>query len=339
MEHSPYQKIEESTQRWGLTPAQQRTLDRAQWLVTEKIHGANICFIYDGEVLQIAKRKSVLAQGEAFFNVQRVVARLRRAISALHGQLYHDGAQGVLWLYGELYGGEYPGMEAPQGQALSAVQTGVWYSPDLEFCAFDLGLSRAHDEAPTFMGWLEAMPLIEAQGIMAAQPLLVGDFSQVIAYPTAFESTIPARHQLPPLGAPNVAEGVVLRPAHEIVLQTEAGALRPLLKRKNPQFAEDERYHQAQASGEAGLPDEPLAMLEWYMAKMLNPNRLAAATSKLGVARSDAERRALGALVAEDVWEDLERWHGALLETLEQEERALLRAALDDDAMALAMAR
>jgi hypothetical protein len=38
-----------------------------------------------------------------------------------------------LSVYGELFGGSYPHPFVPVEEAVSAVQTGVWYAPDVEF--------------------------------------------------------------------------------------------------------------------------------------------------------------------------------------------------------------
>ena len=43
-----------------------------------------------------------------------------------------------VFLYGELYGGQYPHPDVDPVPGLQAVQTGVYYSPHIEFCAFDL---------------------------------------------------------------------------------------------------------------------------------------------------------------------------------------------------------
>ncbi len=60
-----------------------------------------------------------------------------------------------LYVYGELFGGHYPHPDitstststsastSTSTSSASAVQTGVWYAPDLRFCAFDI----AYDDA------------------------------------------------------------------------------------------------------------------------------------------------------------------------------------------------
>lgn len=331
-DHIPYPKIAESTRHWSLRDDQQRELDRASWIVTEKLHGANLCLICDGQRVQGAKRKALLTPGEPFFNAQRVIARLTGPILALFERLaaLYPKLQHIA-LYGELYGGAYPHDEVPPIKGLEPVQTGVWYCPQVDFCAFDLSI-KLENHPPRFRDWLEALPLIEACDIMAAQPLAQGSLGELAEYPTVFDSTIPARHGLPPLPEPNWAEGVILRPTLELLLNTPQGPLRPLFKRKNPRFAEDARYHQAQAWGARDMPSEPLAFIEWTMRAMLNPNRVAAAISKVGPPQDQAQRDALAHALVEDIWDDLTREHDALLATLSSEDHLLLRAVLYDEA-------
>jgi hypothetical protein len=38
------------------------------WVMTEKIHGSNFSFIYNGIVLQCARRNDILKPGENFHN-------------------------------------------------------------------------------------------------------------------------------------------------------------------------------------------------------------------------------------------------------------------------------
>jgi hypothetical protein len=46
-------------------------------------------------------------------------------------------------LFGELCGGRYPHPEVPPDARVEAVQTGVYYSPTIEFYAFDIALELA----------------------------------------------------------------------------------------------------------------------------------------------------------------------------------------------------
>ena len=284
-----------------------------------------------------AKRKALLRPDEPFFNVQRVIARHSRALLALVAELRHEDPwlSGVA-LYGELYGGGYPDPQVAPVPGLEPVQTGVWYSPDLELCAFDLALERQVKGQPrtrVFMDWPDAIERLERHDILANAILARGDLGDAMSYSLDFISTLPARHGLAPLPAhlpPNLAEGIIARPAREITFERPSSALRPLLKRKHPRFAEDERYHEAQPWGERGLPSDALSWVERALRARYNPNRVAAALSKVGPPQDEAQRQALRALIAQDIWEELEAQERALVLALADEERALLDQELRD---------
>ena len=57
--------------------------NRAEWVVTEKIHGANFAMVSDGVAIRAAKRKAFLSPGEDFFDHEAVLARLSPAVLRL----------------------------------------------------------------------------------------------------------------------------------------------------------------------------------------------------------------------------------------------------------------
>lgn len=72
----PYDKISESTADWDVQnikafkgkKGKGKSLDREYlWVVTEKVHGANICFLCDGTEVKAAKRSEILASDDDFF--------------------------------------------------------------------------------------------------------------------------------------------------------------------------------------------------------------------------------------------------------------------------------
>jgi len=42
-------------------------MEKAQWVVTEKIHGANFSFHVDGDEVKVARRRAFLVKNENFF--------------------------------------------------------------------------------------------------------------------------------------------------------------------------------------------------------------------------------------------------------------------------------
>src|SRR5437016_8038652 len=106
MEFAPYDKIAE---RLEADEAAHRALARVPWVVTEKLHGANLALLSDGDEVRAAKRKALLEPGDEFFGWQAIVARFADPIRALaKAALAADAAAISVIVYGELFGGGYP---------------------------------------------------------------------------------------------------------------------------------------------------------------------------------------------------------------------------------------
>lgn len=335
--HQPfysYEKIPESPRQWGLDEAGERALERAVWVVTEKIHGANFCLVTDGRAVRCANRRHFLAPDEPFFGYQRLLARLEQPVRAAWA-LARRERPGLerLALYGELFGGAYPHPDVPPDPLVQPVQTGVYYAPSVEFCAFDLAAEQGARRA--YLDYDQALAICREAGVMAAEPLLRGGYSAALAYPVGFGSTIPARLGLPPLAQPNLAEGVVIKPLQALTVAGGRGPLRPVLKKKIAQFAEDRRYSAAQ-KWEAVRPDPgaaELARLEWLAYNLVTENRLRSAVSKLGPGRPRDGRHAqrLFRLLRDDVLEQLAEDQPEALARLRPDERARLTGFVDNE--------
>lgn len=62
-----YEKMPEGLNQLNLSEADYRTLKKSDWVVTEKIHGANFGITTDGVEVRFAKRKELLSNHEDFF--------------------------------------------------------------------------------------------------------------------------------------------------------------------------------------------------------------------------------------------------------------------------------
>jgi hypothetical protein len=120
------------------------------------------------------------------------VLRLHAQVRAWHPDAVH------VTLYGELFGGAYPHLDVPPVPGVQAVQTGVYYSPRIEFCAFDLAREDAQGERH-YLDSDVLLKLCEAEGVLVAKPLLIGSYEQALEFPTGFESHVPGWFGLPPL--------------------------------------------------------------------------------------------------------------------------------------------
>lgn len=334
-QHTSYEKIVERPEQWGLDAAGYRALKKSPWVVTEKIHGANFALIAEGGQVRCAKRKALLAEGEDFFGHTALLPKLIPAVQWLSTEVrsrYTDAVR--VTLYGELFGGAYPHPEVAPVLGVQAVQTGVYYSPRIEFCAFDLAWEDGRG-ARHYLDYEVLLKLCEAVGVLAAKPLFLGRYEEALEYPTGFESHVPGWLGLPPLQG-NKAEGLVLKPVRDLWVPTAKGQVRPVLKHKIAEFAEDSRFHGAtkwtpQAPPGGGLTLEDLKGLVTAFA---NEARLASAVSKLGPPPGEHSPQAeqLVTLLREDILAQLHEDAADSLRALAPGARAQLEAHVRQEA-------
>ncbi len=305
----PYPKMADRSSAWALDERAARSLHGQPWVALEKLHGAHVCLVWDGEAVRVAKRRALLRPDEAFFDVRRAVGPLIPAVRSL------GEALGPLRVHGELVGGHYPHDEVPPIDGLRPVQTGVWYCPDLRFVAFDLATEAG------FLPWRQAVERLQEAGFLTPPVIAEARLGELQDLPLDFPTRLPAELGLPPI-AENLAEGLVLRPIGSAPQMKG----RPLLKRKAPRFAES-RYLEAQAWG--ALEGDALGALEAHALGALTEARIDAACSKLGP-RESLPPVQLAAELRADIWATLEAEQGAELLALDPEETALLRSVVAD---------
>lgn len=122
---------------------------------------------------------------------------------------------------------------------------------------------------------------------MYAEPLIVGTLQAMMSYPLGFESKLPAKFGLPALDKPNVAEGIVIKPLKNIVLDTQKGLKRVIFKRKVEGFAEVKsrgRDYSYKKQTEAWMPNSrhDLELLKYEMLALITTQRVVNVISKLG---------------------------------------------------------
>ena len=58
-----------------------------RYVVQEKVHGANTSFLCDGNDVCFAKRTSVLADNEKFYDYEQILAEYRERVMALYADI------------------------------------------------------------------------------------------------------------------------------------------------------------------------------------------------------------------------------------------------------------
>jgi Rnl2 family RNA ligase len=311
-----------------------REVAEGQWVATEKVHGSNMGIWTDGSVIRASKRSGFLkkADGAAFFGFDRLVAAIKDAVLAVHGDTVKRAMELTapeeievesVVVFGEIAGGEYVHESVAPDIRGRRVQAGVQYSPTNFFYAFDVAFVRKGSDKLEFLPLDVARGVVErdsedtpASQLLWARPLLLGNMAAALAHEEEFQSTIPARLGLPKLAAPNFAEGLVIRPLRDVTLPD---GRRLIFKNKHPMFRE------FQSQGASTLAAHELIFA------LVNEARVAAVASKhlQTEVASDAQLRAL---VIDDVMEDARR----LLEKRGDPHNAHLPSIRDAYAEALA---
>ncbi|NLU92042.1 RNA ligase family protein [Chitinophaga sp. Ak27] len=329
--NAEYEKMPKNLKGLQLSEKAQQDLNKLKWVVTEKIHGANFSFVYEDHQLLYAKRKAYLKWTDDFFGFQAVVAEMEDRVLALFEQLKQDRPANRYILYGELFGGKYPHPEVAPDPDVQAIQTGVYYSPAIRFCAFDIALETDDAGGKTYLDYEIALAYFERFGIFHARVLFTGKINEVLNFNTRIDSAIPRQLQLPEL-SPNLIEGVVVKPLRHTDIM-EPG-VRPIIKLKNPEFDEEKKFHEAEKwSFIPGVSSrwEELSFLVTEMAAYITENRLNSAVSKTGrLDFANAQRiREIRQEFLDDIFADFNIDHNNLLADLEPDKVQWLRDRVD----------
>ncbi|MDQ0109528.1 Rnl2 family RNA ligase [Chitinophaga terrae (ex Kim and Jung 2007)] len=320
-EFSGYEKMPNSFKKLQLDESDFSRLEKLKWVVTEKVHGANFSFVYEDGSLKFAKRREYLKWTDDFFGFQLVVSRLENNILRLFERLSAEIQGSKYIVYGELFGGKYPHPDVEEDKQVQAVQTGVYYTPGIHFCAFDIAIETA--DGKQYLDYETAVNYFEQFGIFYAKPLFIGRFNEALNFNTRINSAIPSAFQLPELSN-NLIEGVVVKPFNQPA-DSQFGD-RPIVKLKNPEFDEEEKFHQAARWSfipEVSSKTEDLSYIVDELKTYVTANRLKSAVSKIGALDMSNETRVaeIQSEFLEDVLTDFKENYGNILEEFSAEEK------------------
>ncbi|WP_372366917.1 RNA ligase family protein [Candidatus Uabimicrobium sp. HlEnr_7] len=277
-----YEKIFSNSNKWVITEKDYRDWKKIEWVVTEKVHGANFCILVDGENIHSAKRKSILEPGESFFHYQKIIAQYKENILELfHAIKLEKPLIEGIYVYGELFGGQYPHSNV-KSLGLSPIQTGVYYSPDVEFLIFDI--AYVAEGKRKYIDYCSLVEKCRSVDMPYSQSLYKGAYDKAMAFEHKFITTIPEILGLPKI-EDNYAEGIVIKPATHITVKTKKGnKIRPITKKKIEEFSEI-KYNEAKKWCPQKNNYFDLACL--YITK----NRLRNVLSKMGDIHISSEQR------------------------------------------------
>lgn len=288
------------------------------FIVEEKVHGANFAIYYDGKELKGAKRSGFVGgDGENFFNSDKVLARYSDAI-----KLIFDTVGRPIRVVGEIYGGFYNHPEVERVKDVKRVQAGVEYNPDVDFIAFDLSVLDDEFESWSTMNKDEANDIFESTGMFYAKPLLRGTLDECLAYPNAFKSTIPVRLGLPEHPLENICEGVVIKP---VITSKLGNGERIIIKSKNEKFTEVAHGKKTEGfAKEAVKLSETGEKMKDMLIAHLTENRLRNVISKVGDVTNKDFGKLMG-LFTSDAIEDFDKDYPEEFNSLEDKEQKLIK--------------
>lgn len=286
--HHSYEKMTDRIDKLKFNDKDFKKLRKVRWVVTEKIHGSNFSIITDGSYIAFAKRKEILSFEENFFGFYLIKEELKMKTEILFKDLiarFPDVKK--VTIYGELFGGYFPekikvneflNQKIAGNDSISAVQKGVYYSPNLEYCVFDILIEQNNEKK--YLDYDLAMNLLELSQFLYTKPIFIGMYEDAIDFEHKFNSTIPQM-----LGynieEDNTAEGIVVKPIKSIYIDTPKGKIRPIIKIKNKEFSErveniDDNYHSYY------YKTDKLMYLKKNIFMLLNKNRIDNCISKIG---------------------------------------------------------
>ena len=294
-------------------------LDKQEFIVQEKVHGCNTCFITDGDAICFGKRSGFIDADEYFYDHEELIEHYRIRVIALFSVIKEKFPDiEMLTVFGEMFGGNYPHPDVENDRRITNIQKGVYYSPIHEFYAFDIYITN--EENGRYLSVEEANTFFEQGGFIYAKTLFSGTLEQCMQYPNDSVSVIPQWFGLPPI-EDNICEGVVIRP---LVPTYFSDGTRVLLKNKNNRFGE-------KLSGKKRNPQwliestysESLNNLLLTVEDYVTENRLNNVISKIGQIALPKEISKLIALFSEDILKDFLKEYSGNHAALEKNEKRI----------------
>ena len=278
MEFKKYNSIENSYQDDFLCSIIEQGFGDLEYVVQEKVHGANLSFITDGQNILPAKRTELILDNEDFYNSKLVLEKYRNKILALYSDIANQFHANSVTIFGEIFGGGYPHPDIQKDDKAQLVQRGIYYCPSNEFYAFDIMIDN-----DKYLDTETANSLFDKHKFVYAKTLFKGSLSRCLAYSNTFKTTIPKAFGLPELDG-NICEGVVIRPIQPSFFRNGS---RVIIKNKNEKWAENNNYINKallskllQNDGEELSEEASLLCEEIY--KLITQNRLDNLISKIG---------------------------------------------------------
>ena len=325
MQFQKYCSIDEKSRSMTLEKYMVMGYTSQDWVVTTKIHGSNFSVSVGKDDIQFSRRTGVLAEGEKFFNYQKVMERHSEKIQKVRDLTISEfGLESdcVVQIFGEIFGGVYPHPDVPRVEGVSKVQKEVYYCPDVDFFPFDIYVRKSDEESfPVDHDVFER--IISGAGFgLYAKALLTGSFEECLAYPNDYSDPIHKFYGLPEIEG-NICEGNVLKPVKAIC---EMSGSRVILKNKNSKFKE--RSDEPREKKSFDVSDEAQNVLD-LSGEYINENRLRNVVSHLGEVTQKDFPKLLGSF-SQDVQSDMVKDDPEVFDNILSEERKIVSKMINN---------
>jgi len=315
MKFKKYFDIENSYRKKFLDIVAAEKLDKGEFVVQEKAHGANLSFWYDGKDLKSAKRSGFIK--DDFYDYKPVEDENRERVKKLYAILKKEGYDfSELAVYGELVGGTYPHKDVEKDTSTTRIQKGIFYTPHNEFYAIDAAIDGQLLDVDKFN------QVMEKAGFLYAKTIFRGMFEECLKYPNNFPSQISVWLGLPEL-EDNICEGVVIKP---VIPKFLSDTTRVILKNKNEKWAEKAKARDRQKKPQMTLSEKGEELFN-EMLSLITENRLRNVLSKTGPI-SQNEFGKLIQCFSKDILEDFFKDHLEEYNRLEKKEQKQLTRKL-----------
>lgn len=313
-----------------------------EFVVQEKVHGANFSIWYDGKTFKMAKRSGFLEENEAFYGAQKVLEKYQNQVENLYKMLNNEDKKenqndtnsandtnpAKLAIFGELFGGSYPHKGVERVKNVQKIQSGVFYNPDIDFYVYDICVNGS------FLSVDRCNELFAKNSFFYAKTLFRGAFEEALKYPNEFLTTIPFWLDLPEMDdpiAPNICEGVVIKPISTKYLPNGS---RIILKNKNEKWSEKKQNTSQNASKTEIQLSENGKVLFDELLSLITENRLKNVISKIGKIENKDFGKMMG-LLSLDAYEDFCKSFLIPFEELEKEEQKKIKKQMNNEASKL----
>ncbi|GAB1450637.1 hypothetical protein MASR2M47_06930 [Draconibacterium sp.] len=313
MDFKKYASIENADRTEIIDKIKEQGFYDHEYVVQEKVHGANVCFITDGKQVVSAKRTGLVTHDEKFYNIETVQEKCTPRILMLY-KIISERLEGIsqIAVFGELFGGLYPHPEVKKNPDAVRLQKGIYYSPENEFYAFDI-LTNGNQYLNTDL----VNELFEEVGFIYAKTLFRGSLEECLKYPNNFQSQISQWLGLPQF-EDNICEGIVIRPVEPCFFENRA---RVMLKSKNEKWEEKSylKKRKPLEKEEVKLSITAQSLME-EVSKYITVNRLNNVISKTGEVTQKEIGKLLG-LFGKDILEDFLKDYQVEYHKLEKSEQ------------------